>query len=645
MIQETLNELEPGCFRGQAYQLEGLVPAPDADDLDGLALSFEFEHNRPLTLAGIAGNEQIFVSRSNDWEIRYHRFTAENDNLQAFRMSLANGGEVSREARQLVPVKVTEPGNFRIGGVTSEDWRILKLGRFKSDIPGVFRPSRGDLDLRDASFNAQRVTAGMGVQGQLDSLFNRDLIVCEPGLFIHRDKGENESGLFAGVLDQREHLTSFSLSFDPESRDLREFQISFDYDGIQILPGEVRTSHWVALFESPDESAALARFVELQTRELKLSPPAERLNLFCSWYFYGREFLPEDLEENLAELKKNPIPFDVFIIDNGWIDAFGDFNANEKWPQGMAWAAEKIQAAGMTPGIWTAPFVMMKHSRAAERYAHLIARNRDGDPVEFGYVEGNCYIVDPTAPGAAEYFQEIFSRLRSWGYTYHKLDFVRALAVREDIRFHDPRCNRVMAYRRGLQMIRKALGDGCHILACGGVYDAANYGVADSIRTGSDSIGSWEANGGERSGGMLVQMKQGLVRNYLSYMIQTDPDSLMLRRREKPFRLHLAEKHNWLSDGKFTDEEAFSLVIRQYLGGGNTNVTERLAELPADRRALLRHILPAFGPPAQILDFETSNCPTLALSLVEPQCASIAPWYTLSVSNWEDEPVIRRIRL
>ena len=119
----------------------------------------------------------------------------------------------------------------------------------------------------------------------------------------------------------------------------------------------------------------------------------------------------------------------------------------------------------------------------------------------------------------------------------------------------------------------------------------------------------------------------------------------MLRRRTEPFRIHQVEKHNWLSDGQFTDEEAFSLVTKQYLTGGNTNMTDRLAELPEDRRALLRHIMPAFAPPARILDLDRPNCPTLALTSVEPSCETLGAWRTLSVSNWDDAPVTRNISL
>lgn len=606
--------------------------------------SFEISRDEhPDVVAGCAGRIAEEIWSESDVVVTRKTFLSDDGGMAAIRLGVENQRRAPVHLDTITPLEVN--GALAVGGAGADEWRILKLGRFKSDIPAVFRPAEQTIDYRDAAFNAQNVTAGMGVQGDVSSHYNFNLIVAEPITFIKHDRLTETEGLAIAVLGQADHLTSISYRFQGEPKELGCLSVVCEFDERRIDPGAAVETHWIVLYAADTEQDALDDFVAFQRDELQLAPPLPPRSLYCSWYFYGREFLPADLEENLSELKKQPMPLDTFIIDNGWMDAFGDYNANHKWPEGMAWAAEMIAEAGMEPGIWTTPFVMMKHSKAAKEHPELIARDKHGEAVTFGYVEGECYVVDVTHPNCMPYFREVYGRLRGWGFTYHKLDFVRAIAVNPDIRFHDPHFNRPMAYRKGLQMIRDAIGPGAYVLACGGLYDAANYGVADSIRTGSDSIGSWEHPSGDRAAGSMVQVKQGLFRAYVSHLICTDPDCLMLRRREEPFRIHQAEKHNWLSDGKFTDEEALSLVVRQYLSGGSTNITERFAELPEDRRRLLHHIIPATTPPARILDFETSDCPTLALTEVQPRCETLEPWKTLSVSNWEDSPIRRTISL
>ncbi len=633
-------------FCDSAFALKAVTAPPELAEEPLPELIFRTVlHDRPDVVAGCPGRMVEETSTESDILVIRKTFLSNDGGMAAIRVKVENRRNEAVHLDTLIPITTEGGGGLTVGGEGAAAWRVLKLGRFKSDIPAVFRPAKQDIDYKDAAFNAQNVTAGMGVQGDVSAHYDFNQIVSEPITFIKHDQRKDVEGLALAVLGQRDHLTSILYQFDGESKQLRRLAVVCEFDEQRIDPGASVETHWIVLFTADTEQDALDRFVALQRVELQIPEPQPPRSLYCSWYFYGREFLPSDLKENLNELKKNPVPFDTFIIDNGWMDAFGDYHANHKWPDGMAMAADMIAEAGMEPGIWTTPFVMMKHSRLAKEHPELIARDKYGEPVTFGYVEGACYVVDVTHPNCMAYFRDVYGRLREWGYTYHKLDFVRAIAVNPDIRFHDRTVNRPMAYRKGLKMIRDAIGPGGYILACGGLYDAANYGVADSIRTGSDSIGSWEHPSGDRAAGTLVQVKQGLFRAYMSNLICTDPDCLMLRRREAPFRMHEAEKHNWLSDGKFTDEEAFSLVVRQYLSGGSTNITERLAELPDDRRRLLRHIIPAVTPPARILDFETSNCPTLAVTDVQPRCMTLEPWKTLSVSNWEDRPVTRTIRL
>ena len=73
-------------------------------------------------------------------------------------------------------------------------------------------------------------------------------------------------------------------------------------------------------------------------------------------------------------------------------------------------------------------------------------------------------------------------------------------------------------------------------------------------------------------------------------------------------------------------------------------ISERLPELQETRLDLLKKIAPSCGVnPAGILDFDAPDCPSLFLSKVTPQCDTLKKWWLLSVGNWEDQSVERKI--
>ncbi len=609
-------------------------------------LDFTQTETSDMEIAGVCGKVIREVSSSGQVEVMREFFLGDDGRYVGLRVTVKNIGSDPIKLTSMTPLRVQDDENLKVAGGTLPSWRVLKLSRHKSDMPGVFRPSQIDDDYKDAAFNAANIQAGAGIQGDMDSKFNTSTIFAEPAAFIKNEKQLNDPGVFICVMGEQKHLTSLCISPTEDNKGLSEFSIFCEFDDVVIDPGASRDTHWIMMYQAKTENEAIDKFVHLQASHYSIDLlSAKRMNVFCSWYFYGSLFNLSDLDENLNILKDRPMPMDAFIIDFGWMDAFGDWNVKtDLWPGGMAVAADKIRDAGLIPGIWTAPFVLQPWSKMAKEHPELIAKTPDGEKATFGHVQGDCYVLDTTHPYCKEYFSEYLNRLKSWGFTYHKMDFLRAITI-GDLRFHDPHANRAQAYRLGLELIREALGPDCYFQSCGGLMGSSNFGVADSIRLGADSLGNWEHYSGNRIGGMLVQMKQAMTRNYLSNLIPGDPDSLMLRRREEPFRQHIAAKHNHLSDGMFTDDEAFTLVVRQYLCGGFTDITERLAELPEDRRALLRHMIPAFGPPAKIVDIHNPNCPTLGLTDIEPNCKALDSWQTLSVSNWDDVVQTRKMTL
>ena len=87
----------------------------------------------------------------------------------------------------------------------------------------------------------------------------------------------------------------------------------------------------------------------------RLGTPGRRTagDVWCSWYAYHEDIDEKTLHADLAGL--SGLPFDVFQIDDGWEVVVGDWEANAKFPEGMAAIAERITEAGLRPGLWLAP--------------------------------------------------------------------------------------------------------------------------------------------------------------------------------------------------------------------------------------------------------------------------------------------------
>src|SRR6202011_5884205 len=78
-----------------------------------------------------------------------------------------------------------------------------------------------------------------------------------------------------------------------------------------------------------------------------------------------------------------------------------------------------------------------------------------------------------------------------WGFEYVKLDFVYAAAMRG--RRYDPNTTGVEAYRRGMQALRRIVGER-FILGCGAPL-VPSVGLVDGMRIGSDVAAVWGREG------------------------------------------------------------------------------------------------------------------------------------------------------
>ena len=620
--------------RTLAPRFAGVVDAPLDFQPDGVAAA---------TIGPMSGEILRQVATFAGCRVSRKIFQAADRTVVAVRLGVRNDNAASIELLSLVPAYAE---TLRVADADLADWRIVRAGRQKNDIPGNFRFTDDDIDFEHAKIDAAEFKAGSGVQASdlAKSRGKPDTVQADPYLWIKHRSDASRPGLFVGVLGQTDHLTQIYLQSTEDRRAFHSLAVTCEMDGITLQPGEERTSHWIVFWQVTDEEATRQRHVDLIAELMQIPKPKPPISYYCSWYFYGTDFTQADLDENLAGLRERPIPFDVMLIDNGWMDDFGSYNANERFPLGMQHAAEVIRQAGYRPGIWTCPFVIMKESPALAKFPNLIARDVDGNPVLFPYEKTKEWVVDPTSPDAEDYFAELFGKLKAWGFTAHKFDFLRAITSNPRIRFHDRSMNRAQAYRHGMSIIRRLVGNDAYILACGGLFEAS-AGMVDGMRVGSDTKGRWadpNATNAYHRMGYVVRIKQNVFRNHTNQLWHTDPDALQLRCRTTPFR----EKQEFfhLCEGSFTEDEAMSLVAHQYVGGGIVCLCERMAELPDHRHALLRRALPTVTPPARVIDYGHLECPTTFCTKVTPRWGG-TPWATIVVFNWSDTSAERVVDL
>lgn len=599
-------------------------------------LSFRSIGTEKTHIGPLEGSLSRDVALQEGLEYRREIFVSGDKKACGIRLHVKNLRTAPIELESLYPLFLQGKEGLKLYGEGMEHWRFLKTCRQKTDVPGSFSFTEMDENFEDAALEGGKIKAGGGVTGNHGDFLNLDEIYAEPFFTIKHRNRETLPGVFFGIIGQSDHLTTFTIRQEPGTAQLKSISCNCEFDGVQVDVGEVRSTHWMIITAFEDEGMMRESFTEIAAQALGIEPPKRSpLTVFCTWQFYGMDFCSADLDELLQSLREKPLPIDVIQLDNGWMDLLGDYNAGHRFPEGMKAVADKIRAAGYIPGIWTCPTMIRGQSEAAGKYPDLIAKKRDGQPLAFDYIEGDAFALDPTAPGYLVYMKEVYGKLRAWGYTYHKTDFLRSIILNENIQFHNRKVNRARAYRLAGEVLREVLGEECYIVSCGGINDAGNAGIYDSIRATNDMFGFWTPPDGARWKGTLIKVKQGIIRNYVNRLIRTDPDACPIRRRTEPFRPGVLRDD--LSLGLFNDEEAFTVVLCQYTGGGNCCICERFRELDEDRRSLFRHFIPSMGIPARALDFTTARCPNFFQTDIIPKAGGLQPWWTLAVGNWHDE--------
>ncbi|SHM33943.1 glycoside hydrolase family 36 protein [Ruminococcus flavefaciens] len=208
---------------------------------------------------------------------------------------------------------------------------------------------------------------------------------------------------------------------------------------------------------------------------------------YTSWYNHYQDINEKTILDDLSSLDSLTAKADVFQIDDGWQTAVGDWLSvdSEKFPDGMKKAADDIKKAGMTAGIWLAPFVCEENSEIFRNNKSWLLVDEKGDYVKGGSNWSGFYALDIYNYEVRAYIKNVLSTvINDWGYGLLKLDFLYAACL---IHRKDKTRGQVMA--EAMDFLRKCAGDAL-ILGCG-VPLASAFGIVDYCRIGCDVSLDW----------------------------------------------------------------------------------------------------------------------------------------------------------
>lgn len=353
-------------------------------------------------------------------------------------------------------------------------------------------------------------------------------------------------------------------------------------------------SERLVIFEHSGVEDALRDWAQVVAQAMPPRLTAPPIKGWCSWYNLYAYITEENILDHLRGaqqmVREESLPMWVFQLDDGFTPEMGDWlDVKPQFPRGMKPLLDDIRAAGFTPGLWIAPFMVGNRSRLFREHPDWVVKDREtGQPLahmqfyaEFRWHKRSeeYYILDTTHPDAFEYLREVFRIWRNdWGCQYFKTDFMHFGSEYGPDRavWHQSGLTRIEIWRRAAEMIREAIGDAIW-LGCGCPL-WTSVGLVDAVRIGRDVGVEWR--GDSLSAQSLLHDQA--TRNFANRILwQADPDCILLRERFH----HL------------TDAERRSLALYAGMMGGLVMTSDDISYLSMEWLELWKQIL--FLPPGE----------------------------------------------
>lgn len=188
---------------------------------------------------------------------------------------------------------------------------------------------------------------------------------------------EGGPALIIGFLAQRQQFGVVLLD-----KSLQQFNLYACHEG--VVAKRSVSSDWAycqIVDASTYDEEAMVYYVHASGDHNDARPMDKGLTYgWCSWYHYYSDIDHDSLSKNahILERSKKSIGFNVCLIDDGYMTAWGDWTSLKpgKFVKdgGMRVLADAIRTKGMKPGVWLAPFACDKFSQLAKDHPDVSCR-------------------------------------------------------------------------------------------------------------------------------------------------------------------------------------------------------------------------------------------------------------------------------
>src|SRR6185312_8734265 len=206
-------------------------------------------------------------------------------------------------------------------------------------------------------------------------------------------------------------------------------------------------------------------------------------------------------------------------------------------------------------------------------------------------------------------FDLIDTIANDWGYEMIKIDFV-AWSIFATDRYYDPTFSSAQVYRKGLEIVRNAAGDKCHILECGP--GAITVGLIDSMRIEAD---------------VYYGFNEAAWETYFTHPVSSASAAA------KRYYFH---KRTWINDADhicmdiLNNQQSEAAATLIAMSGGNLVSGDRLIQLDPYKLEILQKITPSYGEAAIPVDLFDAEMQSVFAMKIKKQ---FAEWTVVGFFN------------
>ena len=308
--------------------------------------------------------------------------------------------------------------------------------------------------------------------------------------------------LAAGFLEGKKNFNHFTVS---DSSGVLCLTAWGECNGCMLPAGAARTTDPLFLSVHENSLQQMERFADLAAEMNHVKLWQHNRAVWCNWYagwirkkvYTYKQGLVKGVEQNIPYINKYFFKrgaktmriCDDFIYYGDWYDT------TKAIPKGYTHLAKMITDAGLIAGVWYPTYWASTGSEIFKEHPEWFALNKDGsiykNTNEFQnrsrLDEPHVFVIfDSSLPEVQDYFEKVARMWRERGFRYVTNDFLASAT--HPPRYHDPTFTKAEVLRKGMEVVRRGLGDDVFYRTIGGSFGTC-MGLSNDVRISGDSHG------------------------------------------------------------------------------------------------------------------------------------------------------------